>query len=247
MAASAGKNYRLLAGGSPVAFGPESMTLVSGKTYKITDSDKDIWRSPERPVVWNDFGTKTWNDFPFETWKNQYPWLKIYDNGTTFSDRVDPANIESIDYLNGRITFVSGYTPAGTIYAEGEYIPVTQCASIATVELNKSINLTETTTFKNAKDDNDATLKESVRKTKGLRTANGTLGGFYNPSDNFDSIYVNAMFLYLRLYPDLVNLPNWRYTVKALIDTNDNAFDVNTANEYSVAFQSHEPVRVVTS
>jgi hypothetical protein len=85
--------------GSTTAFTGEATTLVSGKTYKISNAVKNIWDRNVKPTV--------------------------KDNAVT----VSAGNILSIDYLFGQVTFQSSYTPTGPITFDGSYLPATQIAS----------------------------------------------------------------------------------------------------------------------
>src|SRR5690348_7886763 len=82
--------------GTSTAMTGEAMSLVSGKTYKVTDATKDVW----------DY-TKS---------------LTVKDNGAA----VAAADIEEINYIFGQVTFVAGYTPTGPITVDGHYLPLTE-------------------------------------------------------------------------------------------------------------------------
>ena len=102
--AQPGINIRLYVGGSPVPFSPIPMELVSGKTYKLTaaNNDKTIWRSPEIKPTYSYMTSKgyTYQDLPYEKYSDLAPYIFVYDNGTTFAERVDPANILYVDFLS---------------------------------------------------------------------------------------------------------------------------------------------------
>ena len=68
---------KILKNGSSTSMTAEAMTLVSGKTYKITNAAKNVW---DRTATWI-----------------------VYGNAVA----IDPSNIQSIDYLFGRVTFKS--------------------------------------------------------------------------------------------------------------------------------------------
>jgi len=69
--------------GTPVPFTDETMSLVTGLTYAIDDTTKELWNK-DVPIVVSD------NAVPVAT-----------------------VDIESIDYLYGRITFVGTYSVTG--------------------------------------------------------------------------------------------------------------------------------------
>lgn len=69
------------------------MTLVSGKTYRVTTAAHDVW-DPTVAIV-------------------------VYDNAVP----VSAANIASIDFLFGRVTFDAGYTVTGPVTVDYDYLP----------------------------------------------------------------------------------------------------------------------------
>lgn len=80
--------------GTSTPFSTEPASLVSGKTYQITDATKRVFDPDVAVVVW--------------------------DNGAP----VSASNIEDIDYLFGRVTFTAGYSILGTItFNSGNYLP----------------------------------------------------------------------------------------------------------------------------
>ncbi len=80
--------------GTATTFTAEAMSLVSGKTYQIDDSTREIWDRSEAT-------------------------MDILDNAVSVAD----ADILNIDYLFGRVTFVASYTPTTPITATGKYFP----------------------------------------------------------------------------------------------------------------------------
>jgi len=137
--------------GSPTAFTAEATTLVSGKTYKITNAVKNIWNRLVPPTV--------------------------KDNGVT----VTGTNIESIDYLFGQVTFASGYTVTGPITFDGSYLPSTQIASANTFTLTQTAATIDTSDFISAQSnggymDSDYGLKTVSLQLKGFfNVSNGFL------------------------------------------------------------------------
>ena len=82
--------------GTSTSMTSEAMSLVSGKTYKIASAAKEIFD---------------------------------YNQALTFSDGSGPisaANIDSIDYLFGTVTFVSTFTPTGSVTVTGHYLPMSE-------------------------------------------------------------------------------------------------------------------------
>jgi hypothetical protein len=103
--------------GSTTAFTGEAMSVVSGKTYKITNAAKNFW---DRSVA-----------------------ATIKDDGT----EVDAADIANIDYLFGQVTFVDDYTPAGAITADGSYFPTATFGWGSSIKLTQQLNALDESTF----------------------------------------------------------------------------------------------------
>ena len=94
----AGYQVGLKITGTSTSMTDEAMALVSGKTYQISDSAKEII---DRSTT-----------------------IVIEDNSVA----VASANIESVDYLFGKVTFVSGYTVTGPVTITGAYLPTSAVA-----------------------------------------------------------------------------------------------------------------------
>lgn len=124
--------------GTPTSMTNEAMSLVSGKTYKITSAVKQCI-DPRQD-------------------------LTIKDNAVA----VAAANILSIDYLQGIVTFQPAYTPTTPITATGTYVPMAQ------VGFSKSFNVTVT------RDKLDKTIFGNLfrRYVLGLADTSGDLGQF---------------------------------------------------------------------
>lgn len=117
----AGYVAKIMKSGTPTALTDEAMSLVSGKTYQVTNSAK---RCFDRATA-----------------------LVFEDNSTP----VDSADIDSIDHLFGRVTFTSGYTVTGPItVASGNYLPLTQLGKGKSFTLTQTANAIDTTDFATA-------------------------------------------------------------------------------------------------
>lgn len=106
----AGYIVSLLKGGTPTTMTAEPMSLVSGKTYRITAATKRII----------DVLTA----------------VTVKGNGVAIS----ASNIESIDFLFGTVTFISAYTPTTPITMDGKYIPTTAIAGARSFNLTQTMN-----------------------------------------------------------------------------------------------------------
>ena len=143
----AGYLAKILRPGTPTATTGESMTLVSGKTYKIDDTAKDVW---DRSVA-----------------------AVIYDGGSP----VAASNIDNIDYLFGKVTFVSGYTVSGAVTCDVTYLPMSQLGKGQSFDLGMTAEPKDTTDFETAQGNNGYRTFDP-----GLRTVALDLSGVYNAS-----------------------------------------------------------------
>lgn len=116
MAATPGYKGWIKVGGTSTATTGEACSLVSGKTYKVTNRAKSVLD----PAV-------------ARTWK---------DNGVA----VSAANIASENLNGGTVTFTAGYTPTTPITVDANYIPLNAVAAVTKVTSFSAPNtLVETT------------------------------------------------------------------------------------------------------
>jgi predicted secreted protein len=147
----AGYLANVLKQGSSTAIGSaEAMTLVSGKTYSIDDGVKDIWDRASS--------------------------ITFKDNAVL----VSAANISSIDYLFGRVTFISSYTVTGPVtMATGSYFPTVVIGSGNAYTLGMTAATKDTTDFTSAQANSGHRTF-----TAGLRTVTLEIQGIYNSTEN---------------------------------------------------------------
>jgi len=145
----AGYVAKIKKSGSTTAFTGEAMSLVSGKTYKITDATKNVWDRTVTPT--------------------------IYDNAVDHT-----ADVLSIDFLFGRVTFKSAYTPTGPITADGSYFPMTQVAKAQEFTLTQTTNPIDTTDFETAQGNSGNRAFEY-----GLQTVALDLSGVYATGNGY--------------------------------------------------------------
>lgn len=95
---------------------------------------------------------------------------------TVLDNAVDAtANVESIDYLTGKVTFAAAYTPTGPITITASYLPMTQIAKGRSFNLRQSIAQIDTTGY------DDAQANDGFRIFEyGLRTVSLELGGIFS-------------------------------------------------------------------
>jgi len=113
----AGYVAKLLKSGTSTPFSVEAMSLVSGKTYKITNATKNVWN---RSVTTN-----------------------VFDNAVL----VNASNILEINWLFGQVTFTPSYTPTTPITVTGAYFPMTQIGKAQSFDLTQTMAAIENTDF----------------------------------------------------------------------------------------------------
>jgi len=117
MTASAAFNTVVKATGTSTTMTAEACSLVSGKTYQVTNAAKRVIDPTSA--------------------------LTVLDNGGA----VAAANIESIDFLFGKVTFVGGYTVTGAVTVTGKYLPLHTLTYAREFELTDTNMLAEATVF----------------------------------------------------------------------------------------------------
>lgn len=134
--------------GTTTAFTGESTTQVGAtQTYQIDDATRQIW---DRSVA-----------------------LSVLDNGGA----VAAADIESIDYLFGRVTFDSGYSVTGPVTVTGSFFPTTDLCGA------NSFTLTQTAAGVDITDMCTAQGNQGHRVWDyGLKNVSMEMSGFYNLS-----------------------------------------------------------------
>lgn len=122
----------------------EPCSLVSGKTYQVTSATKRLF----------DQSAATMN---------------VFDNGVNQN-----ANVLSIDYQWGRVTFASGYTVTGPVTITTNYFPLSQICSMNKYSLTQSAEAVDNTDLCVAQA-NSGLRQYAI----GLKTVGLELSGFY--------------------------------------------------------------------
>jgi hypothetical protein len=99
--------------------------------------------------------------------------LTVFDNGVDHT-----ADVISVDYLSGLVTFDPAYTVTGAVTVTGYYVPTTVIASARSFELTQSANATDTSDYDTVCSNGGWRLHEP-----GLRTVSMDLTGLYNLSN----------------------------------------------------------------
>lgn len=191
-------------GGTPTGMTDEATTLVSGKTYQINDTTKRVIDRDSTIVVDDD------------------------------ATPVAAANIESIDYLFGRVTFVSSYTVNGAVTISADYIPLAQVAKGQTFNLTQTANMVDNSDFVTVQGNSGHRIF-----TYGLKTVSLELGGIYALSNGWAALLDARTELVIEINPDGDSKSTARGIFKAL--TNSQSGDVGDLELETVTFALSVP------
>jgi hypothetical protein len=118
MAAVAGYNFYIKKSGTSTGFTDEATTNTSGDTWRLNTVAKRVF---DRDTA-----------------------ITVYDNAV----EVDAADIASIDYMFGEITFTGA--KSGPITVDGSYMPLTSIAGAKDVTLMRTRSLLDSTDIDNS-------------------------------------------------------------------------------------------------
>lgn len=164
----AGYVATLYKSGSSTVITDEPMVQIgTSKTYQITDTAKNLLNRAVAVVV--------------------------EDGGSG----VDAANIENIDFLFGRVTFISSYTPSGVITFTGAYFPKLSVGCVNAFTLTQTANMNDNTCMDDAKANNGHRTFEA-----GLKTVSLDLTGIYKASADFRGLLTSRTELMIEICPD---------------------------------------------
>lgn len=145
----------------------EAMALLSGKTYQITNTAKRVI----------DFASA----------------VTVLGNAIAIA----ADKIESIDYMFGKVTFISSYTPASPVTITGKYLPMTEVAKANSFTLSQTVETIDKTDYATARANNGYRVFDP-----GLRTVSLELGGFYDVTNAFWEILEAREDLVIEINPD---------------------------------------------
>lgn len=191
--------------GTPTSMTDEAMSQVgSSKTYQIDDATKQVF---DRSAT-----------------------LTFEDDASA----VDADNIESIDYLFGRVTFVSSYTPSGDITVSGNYMP------LATMGKGRSFTLTQTAQAVDNTDMPGAQANSGHRTFEyGLKGVSFELGGVYAVASGLRALLTARSEVIIEVNPDGSSKSVARGFFKA---TNQGqSGDIGNLEEETISFRLNVP------
>jgi len=128
--------------------------------------------------------------------KSVFDWdtaVVVEDNASV----VAATNIESINYAQGSVTFISGYAVTGPVTITGAYLPLAAFGKASSFDLTQTADTTDTTDFETACANGGwATMRPT------LLTADLSLSGFYRPeNDLFQLLNADDAFV-IEINPD---------------------------------------------
>ena len=128
--ATAGYSAKLYRSGTSTSMTAEATTLVTGKTYRITNAAKRML-DPAVAVVVDDGGSP-----------------------------VSASDILLIDYLHGLVTFDPSYTVSGAITFDANYLPLSQIADVYNASFSTSVMTLDDTVYEDTAVSRKAGLKD---------------------------------------------------------------------------------------
>lgn len=152
--------------GTPTTMTAEAMSLVSGKTYQVTNTAKRII----------DYNTV----------------VQVFDNAVDHT-----ADVVSVDYLSGQVTFASTYVVAGPVTITGKYVPLVAIANARSFTLNMNAASIDTTDYETAR--TNGGWRTFI---PGLRTVTLELGGIYNVTNGWSAALASRNMLVIEISPD---------------------------------------------
>ncbi len=190
--------------GSSTAMTTESMTLVSGKTFKIDDAAKEIWN---RAIA-----------------------ITVFDNAVDHT-----ADVESIDYLFGTVTFKSAYSVTEPITVTGEYFPTAVLGKATGFTLSMTADTKDTTDFPTAQANSGFRTVDP-----GLRSVQVQLDGVYALASGLAANLTARDELIIEINPDGNAKSVARGFFRAI--TQGQSGDVGALEEEAVTFALNVPL-----
>lgn len=182
----------------------EATTFVSGKTYQITNSARRIL--------------------------NRLTAVTVRDNLVA----VAAANILSIDYLYGRVTFVPTYTVVGAVDISGAFFATAIIAKGRQFTLTQTAEAVQNTVFETAQANGGHHTFEY-----GLKTVSLEIGGVFSATNDFLDMVKDRLELIIEVNPDGSNQSICRGYFKAM--TQNQSGNVGDLEEETINFTLSVP------
>jgi len=191
MAGVAGYVFRVKKSGASTGFTGETASNTTGNTWVIDDTNKNLF---DRSLAVN-----------------------FYDNGVL----IDSADIDSIDYLFGKVTFTG--VKSGPITIDGSYIPLVDIASAKETTLNLTSAILDNTAINNT---------GYHSKTYGVHDVSVSVTRFYDYNEDFASILNARQPLVIDVTPN----PNKSYRGWFVMESNEISLDIDSLEDQSISF-----------
>jgi predicted secreted protein len=136
-----------------------------------------------------------------------------YNNTITVYDGVTDvtAQVESIDHLFGRITFLGTYTVVGSITIDAYYMPMSSVGTARDFTLSMTAESVDTTDFATAQANGGY-----MTYIAGLKTVSLDASGFYSSSNGFKALVTGRSEMLVEINPDASSLSTARGYFKAI-------------------------------
>lgn len=177
----AGYQATIMKQGTSTLMTAEAMSLVSGKTYKVTNAAKQLF----------DKDNATFN---------------VFDNAVNHN-----ADVESVDYLWGRVTFKAAYTVTGPVTVTTNYFPLITVGCINEFTLTQQAQANDNTCM-------DTAIGNSGYRTfeYGLKTVSLEASGIYKAADGLLALLTGRTELIIEVNPDGADKASARGYFKAV-------------------------------
>ena len=163
---------------------------------------------------------------------------EVWDRTATFTvyDGVTDvtAQVESYDYLFGKVTFLSSYTVVGSITVDGSYLPTTAYGTGQSFTLTQNANAIDTTDYDTAQANGGF-----MTYTNGLRTVKLDISGFFNTSNGFKTLLAARSEIIIEINPDGAGNSLCRGFFKPM--TTGQSGDVGAQENETVSFELSVP------
>lgn len=190
--------------GSSTLMTADAMTFVSGKTYQVTNAAHRILDRLTAPI--------------------------ILDNAVA----VAAANIQSIDYLFGRVTFISSYTPTTPITITAKWFATSIIAKGRSFTLTQTAEAVQNTVFETAQANGGHHTFQY-----GLKTVSLEIGGVFDATNDFQDAVKNRLEMIIEINPDGSNQSVARGYFKAM--TQGQSGNVGALEEETISFTLSVP------
>lgn len=110
------------------------------------------------------------------------------------------ADVESVDYLTGKVTFGAAYTVTGPITVTGKYMPLTQIAKGRSFNLRQTVTEIDETGYDDAQANNGFMVYAN-----GLKSVSLELGGIFASSATWPALAATRGIVYVQVDLDASN------------------------------------------